>query len=49
MKRYEVKVLKADGEIVTMYIAASHYQRAVWIAGAYGVVLPKNGKYRIVE
>jgi hypothetical protein len=49
MTRYELKILKPDGEVVTMYIAASHYQRAVWIAGAYGTVLPKSGKYRIVE
>lgn len=49
MQRYEVKVITPEGKVETMYIAASSANRAAWIAGEYGTVLPKNGKYRIEQ
>jgi hypothetical protein len=49
MQRFEVKVLTPEGKVVSFFIAASSANRAAWLAGEYGTVLPKNGKYRIEQ
>ena len=47
MLKYKIKVLKEDGTIVELEIAATSHSRARWLAGAHGTVLPK--RYRIIQ